>query len=88
MKIKTISLYDDIPIAGECPVALKGKQTYAFVPSDQHTHMIKDAVALAQAKLIWAFKCTAKEVMFGVYGIVLCAAKQIIVTASERTASS
>ena len=50
--------------------------------------MIKDGAALAQAKFIWAFKYTAKEAMLNVYGIVLCTAKQTIVTAIERTALS
>ena len=89
MKIKKITLYDDIPTVGACPAALKGKQGYDFVPtSDDHRKMIKDGAALAQAKFIWAFKYTAKEAMLSVYGIVLCTAKQTIVTANERTALS
>ena len=48
--------------------------------------MIKDGVALGQAKFIWAFKYTAKEAMLSVYGVVLCTAKQAIVAANERTA--
>ena len=89
MKIKKITLYDDIPTVGACPAALKGKQGYAFVPySDEDRKMIKDGAALAQAKFIWAFKYTAKEAMLSVYGIVLCTAKQTSVTANERTALS
>ena len=89
MKIKKITIYDDIPTVGACPAALKGKQCYAFVPtSDERRKMIKDGAVLAQAKFIWAFKYTAREAMLSAYGIVLCTAKQTIVTASERTVLS
>ena len=48
--------------------------------------MVTDGSALGQAKFAWAFKYNAKGAALIPYGVVLCTSRQIIVTASVRSA--
>ena len=87
LKIKRITVMDDLAVAGVCGPTLTGKSGYAFVPADAEVQkMIKDAGSLGHAKFIWAFKYKAKESALSVYGVVLCTSRQAVVTAKIRSA--
>ena len=90
MKIKKITLLDDLPAPGACPAGgLTGKSGYAFVPtSDEVKKLVQDARTLGQAKFLWVFKYNAQQAQLTPYGVVLCTSKQALVTAKIRCALS